>query len=1208
MLNRLSSALPRFYQSRTSKVLAGLIVFYFLFAWLAINPLAKALLPWIAEKQLASRASVESVRFDPLRLTATLRKFALTTPDGAPLAAFDRLVVDIEADGLLHWAWKLKQITLTAPQVHVSISKQGHLNWAALIAKLNEEPSPPDQDLPRLIIENIRIEQGNIAYRDEQAAVPLQAALKPLDVALEGFSTLPEDRGAYLIAAKLPAQGGTLKWKGSLSVNPVASQGTVAIEGLQIDKLMQWVQASAWPLRVSQGQLSSHFDYDFSLPEQHPRLLLKQARVRVEALQGTLPQQRALALQALQLETKQLLLTQHSQMAINAEALALQLEQLRLSDTQSAFSVDAGQVSLPQLSLAMAAAPSVKFDQLALQLRQVQLQRAQKTLFLLPEAVVENVSLDLAAHQASVADIQLNQGQLSATQDRTGLDWQQVFALPAQTTRPPPVDAASTSSAGEPLHWAINHVTLAHWLVTYTDQQLAHPLQASIGDLNIQLALDDSSGVHLKQMQVDAQKVSLQSNQQPAATLARLSIQDAGLMLDKQQIDIKAIELKGLQSAVIRRPDQRLNWQEILSPGPGATPAASAPPSPVKPKPWAVALHRFGLQQAALHIEDQTTATPVVMDVTEAHLEATHMSQDLARPLPVKAGFSLKQGGQFKLQGTVAVAPLKADLQCDLSAWSLKPLAPYVQQVARLRLDDGTASLHGKLQLAAAGNATFRGGFSVDQLRLNEENSTQSFWRWEQLQGEGLTLTLAPNALQLDRLTLSKPQGALIIYPDHSLNLSKVMRPAQNSPTAVATTSTPSTPTTTTASAPRAEGASAAASFPVSVDSVRIQQAELEFADLSLPQAFGTHIHSLGGVINGISSNPTATAQVELDGKVDDYGAARIRGALRPFRATEFTDLRLAFTNLEMNRLTPYSGKFAGRKIESGKLSVDLGYKIKQRALVGENRFVIHKLTLGSKVDSKEAANLPLDLAIAILEDSNGVIDLDLPVSGSLDDPKFSMGGLIWKAFTNVLTKIVTAPFSALGKLFGGSEKLEAIVFDPGTAIINPPELEKLQAVSAALAKRQQLQLGIVPAYDVNTDTRAIRESTLRQQVSTEMGIRLSPDQAPGPIDLNNAKVQSAIRALHDRLTSKGLLKRLTAKLEKVPEGYYAEAQAQLTESIVVSESELQALANARAAAIKKTLLAAGVTDDRLSLQPAVVAKAERDQVPVKLTLEARKH
>lgn len=1222
MLNRLPPSLRPVFQSLAFKVVAGLLVFYFLFAWLAINPLAKWLLPRLAESQLASKASVEKVSFDPLRLITTIEKLALTDKHGAPLASFDRLVIDLEASGLFNWAWKLKQIALTAPHVNVHISKQGRLNWADLIAKLNEDPSPQSPDLPRVIIENIAISQGNIDYEDAQHATPLRASLKPLDFELEGFSTLPKDRGDYLIAAKLPYQGATIKWKGNFGVNPLASQGALAIEGLQIAKLMQWVDQTKLPLRVEAGTFASQFNYDFSVPNQQPKLLVNDAKLRINDLAGALAQGDKLAFAQLAVTAKHLELNQQKQLLITTQNIAVQLDQFNLHKPQADIIIANSSLTLPKLTFTQDKQAQLQFDNLNLNIQKVQLQQAQKTLFALPELAIENVSLNLADRQANVARILLNKGQLSATQTAAGLDWQRAFATPAaasmSTAAVPEPTTVADEKPSDAFHFAITEIALAHWQLSYADQQFAKPLQATVGDFNIQLAIDNASGLALKDLQLEATQLSLQADKKPAAKLARFAVNNAQLALDQQKLEIAAIQLQGLTTAVIRQADQHLNWQTILAPSASANKngadknsAAATPskPSVTSTKPWSYAVKRFALQQADIHIEDQSTPTPVVLDIVDASVEATDLSQNMARLLPVKAGFKVKQGGQFNLQGKLAAAPFKTELQCTLTDLALKPFAPYIQQVALLQLENGATSLQGKLQQTSNGETRFNGGFSVNQLSILEEGNQQPFLRWEKLQGDGLALSLAPNKLQLSTLTLSKPQSKFIIYPDRSMNITKVMRTATSA--SGETPVTASTPASTPAAASKPTATTAASNsndFPVAIDTVRINNAELEFADLSLPQPFGTNIHSLGGVINGISSNPSSTAQVELDGKVDDYGAARIRGALQPFKTTEFTDLKLAFTNLEMNRLTPYSGKFAGRRIESGKLSVDLGYKIKQRVLAGENKFVIHKLTLGERVDSKDAPNLPLDLAIAILEDSDGVIDLDLPVSGSLDDPKFSIGGIVWKAFTNVLTKIVTAPFSALGKLFGGSEKLEAIVFDSGNATISPPELEKLHTVSTALAKRQQLKLGIVPGYDVATDKRAIQEANLRKQVAEEVGVRLEAGQAPGPIDLNNPKVQSAIQTLHDKLTNKGLLKRLAAKLEKAPEGFYAQAQETLTTSIQITDADLQALAKMRADAIQKALLAAGVSAERVSITPPATVKAERDHVPTKLTLDAMKH
>lgn len=1234
---------PWLKPSRVAKGLAGVVIFYILFAWLAVNPLAKWLLPWVAETQLASQASVEKVTFDPFSLTVTIEKLSLTDQHHAPLAAFDRLVVDLEASGIFNWAWKLKQISLTGPYVNVQVSKQGRLNWAELIAKLNENPSPPETDLPRVMIEKITISQGNFEYQDAQHDQPLRASLKPLDFELEGFSTLPQDRGDYLIAAKLPYQGGTIKWKGNFGINPLVSNGQLAIDELQIAKVMQWVQSAALPLQINAGVFSAQLSYDFSLlqptsdlkaaaeqPPQ-PKLLLRDVQLHIQDLAATLADHDKLALKTLAINTKQLALHQSSELSIQSDEIGITLDQLKLQKPQALLSVDNSQLTLPTLTFKLDKQAQLTFEHLDISLKEARLQHGEQSLLHVPEINIKQTRFNLAEQQATIAQIQLNHGQLSATQLSSGmLDWQQIFAQAEQSpshqapsVQPHSAPAAASHSPDKPFQFKIDDLALANWQLAYTDQQFAKPLHARIDDLNLHLAIDNASGLTLSNLQLDASQLHLQAAQHSIAELGKLSAGKINIAMSQQKAEIAAIQLSGLKTSIIRQADQRLNWQALLTKTAGASSASQSvntAPSSAAAAPknaWRFALKQLTLQQAELHIEDQSTPSPVKLDVTDARFSLANLSQDLTRWLPVNAGFRVKQGGQFNLQGKLAAAPFKADLQLALDHLSLKPFAPYIQQVALLRLEEGAASLQGRLVQAAQGTAqgatTFDGGLTVSQLSIIEEDSQQPFLRWDKLQADGMTLSLAPNKLQISSLSLSQPQTKFMIYADRSLNVSKLMRASAAdgnlSPANGASNANPASVNhgkTASVSTPTPEAARA--DFPVNIDSIRISNAELDFADLSLPQPFGTHINNLGGVINGVSSNPASTAQVELDGKVDDFGSARIRGALQPFNSSEFTDIKLAFTNLEMNRLTPYSGKFAGRKITSGKLSVDLEYKIKQRKLAGENKFVINKLTLGERVDSKDAANLPLDLAIAILEDSNGVIDLDLPVSGSLDDPKFSIGGIVWKAFTNILTKIVTAPFSALGKLFGSSEKLEAIVFDAGTASLSPPELEKLQAVSAALNKRQQLKLGIVPGYDTAADTRAIQESTLRKQVAAEMGMTLQADQAPGPIDLNNPKVQSALKALHDRLTNKGLLKRLAAKLEKTPAGFYEQAQETLTTSIPVSEADLQALAQARANGIQQTMLAAGIRQERVEITPTVTAKAERSGVPTRLTLGVIKH
>lgn len=595
---------------------------------------------------------------------------------------------------------------------------------------------------------------------------------------------------------------------------------------------------------------------------------------------------------------------------------------------------------------------------------------------------------------------------------------------------------------------------------------------------------------------------------------------------------------------------------------------------------------------------------PVALDIQDAALEIREGSLDFAKPLPVHAQFKVRQGGQFNADGKRALTPLTGDLKFKLKGLSLKPFSPYVNQIALLKLDSGSAGIDGKLALKSGKtfSTQFQGGFNIGNLAINEEGSNAAFIGWKSLASDNLKLGLNPDELHMDELRVVQPVGKIIIYEDKSINIQRILR-AQAVPASVK------------GNAAKSDNADAdAIKFPVSIERVKIDNGELEFADLSLSPQFGTHINALSGVVNGLSTSPDTTAQVELDGKVDEFGSARIRGSIQPFRATDLTDLKLAFHNIEMNRLTPYSGKFAGHKIESGKMSVDLEYNIKKRQLSGESKFVINKLKLGEHVDSPDAIKLQLDLAIAILEDSDGVIDLDLPITGSLDEPQFSYGKIIWKAIVNVLGKIITAPFRVLGKLLGvSSDKLEAVAFDPGSAVLAPPELEKLKTVAQALAKRPGLKLDIAPGYDPVADRKAIQEMTIRRVVAQEMGLKLGPNENPGPIDLNNPKAQTVIQKLAWDRSPDAKNRSMLDKLKNLvdtskptdPAAYQTMLQ-QLQQWVTVTDKELIALADARAIAMQQTLeQSAGMNAGRLGKsqpKPKPVTGNGRE-VELKMTL-----
>jgi hypothetical protein len=599
-----------------------------------------------------------------------------------------------------------------------------------------------------------------------------------------------------------------------------------------------------------------------------------------------------------------------------------------------------------------------------------------------------------------------------------------------------------------------------------------------------------------------------------------------------------------------------------------------------------------------------------------------------------------------------------ADVKFRLSNLALSPAQPYLAQAANLKLASGRLSTQGRIKFDGrqpdSPKVDFVGGFDVVDLLLSETESGERFLAWQQLVSDSVRAN--PTSLDIEELRLNKLDAKLVIFKDKTVNLTRILKSPPDAsvadPVANPAATAEATDAAVVAEAPKAGVQKTAAkpvepvqpAFRVAIERVRIENSEMDFADYSLALPFGTRIHSLKGAFNGITTQPGALAELEIDGQVDEFGLARAVGQVDLFNPTGFMDIKTVFRNVEMTNLTPYSATFAGRKIASGKLSLDLEYKIKARQLLGENQIIMDKLVLGERVESPTAMNLPLDLAIAILQDSDGKIDLGLPVSGSLDDPQFSYGRIIWKAIGNILTKIVTAPFRALGALFGGSgEKLEKLAFEAGESALTPPEKEKFKQISQILNKRPGLALSIHGVWAAEVDRPVLKENQLRRDVAEKMGIKLAPGEDAGPISTANPKSRAALEALYVQRFSEAEWLSLNAKwrqanpdkkpesgagkmvsrlkgLFKKEEPISAEDLTQLKDidlhgllyqrlldKETVSDTVLQQLAQRRGEAALNGLVAAGSPAERIKLGEAEAVEASGREVQAKLELGVAK-
>lgn len=575
-----------------------------------------------------------------------------------------------------------------------------------------------------------------------------------------------------------------------------------------------------------------------------------------------------------------------------------------------------------------------------------------------------------------------------------------------------------------------------------------------------------------------------------AQKLGELAVEDVHADLAGRRATIARIALKGGQLQATRGADGRIDFVDAIT---QALPRAAAQAPAPAAQPWHFTAGKIELAGFAATLRDESVKPAAVLALDDIGVAADKVTDDMQAPIALRAGFRVHSGGSFKADGQVVPTGPSADLKVQLTDLAIKPAEPYLASVAKLSIADGKLSVDGRATYGKPGSA-FTGGFALNGLRLDEAGTKNRFLIWKSLTSKSVAAT--PARLDLRELALDGLDASLLIARDKTVNITRILRESSTQKKAAPAQQSKSTP-----------------AFVASVARLRITRAELDFADESLALPFGTRIHHLRGNVAGLSNRPGASGLLELEGQVDDYGQARAAGRINLFDPTDFADVNVVFRNVEMTRLTPYSATFLGRKITSGKLSLDLQYKFDKRRVAGDNQVVMDRLTLGERVESPQAKDLPLDLAIAVLQDSDGRIQLGLPVSGSLDDPQFSYGGIIWKAIVNVIAKIATAPFRALASLFGGGEKFDDIVFEAGNGRLAPPEREKLVRVAGILAKRPSVALTLHGVWS-EADRAAFQDRQARRAVAERAGHRLEPAEDPGPLSTQDPKIQSAMESV----------------------------------------------------------------------------------------------
>lgn len=705
-------------------------------------------------------------------------------------------------------------------------------------------------------------------------------------------------------------------------------------------------------------------------------------------------------------------------------------------------------------------------------------------------------------------------------------------------------------------------------------------------------------------LEVDGLTLTMDSGGPPVLSLDTVRAAGGRLDLLDSSAALEALDLGGLTLRAALREDGSLSLLDLLPEAftePGTDDNGSPPTATTAP--WSVSLARLGLEGGRIELEDRTTEPDlaVALEGPALTLEGLDLADGTVMPLTATA--TLSSGGRLAFDGGLTLFPdLAAEGRLELGEVAVAVAQPYVNPFLRVRLQAGTLDLAGDLAHGPDQPLALAGSLSIDDFDLGDAVREERLVAWERLALDRFEADLGENRVDTSVLAFEGLYGRFHIAEDLSTNLGDLLVVSPAAPDA------PGDPSGT--------GSGPVAGLPaITVGGVSLDAAALDFSDLSLPLPFETSIRSLAGDVSTLSTTSEKPASVSMEGQVNEYGLARIEGEINAWDPTANTDITMVFRNLEISRLSPYTIQFAGYAIEEGRLDMDLGYVLDQRQLAGDNNIVIREMRLGDKVDHPDAGSLPLGLAVALLKDSEGIIDLDVPVEGDLDNPEFRIGGVIWQAIGNLITKAVTAPFRLLGSLVGvDSEDFGVMAFAPGRTDISPPDREKLVKLGEAMLERPELVVEVGGTWAPEADRSALQ----KQRVAA----RLSAWQEENPSDgseLSTARERRGLEALFAESFPGEALEPLQTTHSSPPaddpegEGvldepaYLAALRDRLVAATAVEQAALEGLARERATAVLTTLRE-GQPEAELNateVAPEAVEPAEDGTVPLELGVSA---
>ncbi|MGA2464233.1 MAG: DUF748 domain-containing protein [Thermodesulfobacteriota bacterium] len=1184
---------------RLKKFLIGTIIFFVVFTivgFFVLPPIVKSILTKKLSENLHRQVTINQVKINPYTFSLTAR--GLTVKDRAgpeTFASCEEIFLDLQSLSALKMALIFSEIRFTKPYLNISHRQDLSYNFSDLIEKKESKPAEKEKSKPlRFSFNNIRIENGSIDFFDEPNKT--KHTVRELNIGLPFLSNIPSYVERFVqphFSANINGTPYKIEGKTKPFADSLESSFDINLTDLDIPYYLAYV-----PIKMNFKILSAYLDMQtrISFVETKDRKPSVTVTGNVSLKKIAIDDEKKNPLLRLPLLDISIAPSEPIAKIIHLSKVSVQSPALEIRrDEKGAVNV---QSLFPEKQETKPAREKVEVSTtLSVDIDEIQM-------------VGGKVSFSDLSTSTPFKTI-LNPIELKVDHFSNGKDKKSALALSIKTETKETVKLDGEFSI-DPLvaegTVEVKSIPLKKYSPYYRDKIL---FDIEEGRLDLSSRYKYTKGekepeVYLSRISVSLNALRLKKAEENEEFLKipNFSIKETDLDLRKREIKVGGFSTQKGELLVKRFKNGDMNVLKLTTPPPSVSKEApKEDKSKDAEKPWLILLKNLSVDNYTIRVEDQTVSGPVIISAENLKVRGESISTAKNTKGKLSLSLLLNQKGTISTTGMIGIDPFTADLKMDLKGIEIGPLQSYFTDKIKITVTEGTISTAGNFSLGTTDKkelkAAYRGEASLSNFSSIDKLNAEDFLKWESLSLSGLNVGYNPLSIDIKGISLTNFYSRVIMNPGGTLNLQEIIEKGElkqetTQPPVTQGKTPPPTQEKATPSQKEKESTK-----DIEIGTVTLQGGTIDFSDRSVKPDYSAKLTEIGGRISGLSSKETTMADVELRGKLDDYAPLEITGKINPLKEDLYVDIKARFKDMELSPTTPYAAKYVGYTVEKGKLSFELKYLIVKKKLESQNYIFLDQLTLGEKVESPHATKLPVKLAIALLRDRNGEVKLDIPVTGSLDDPKFSVWGIILKIIVNLLAKAATSPFALLGAVFGGGEELSYLEFDDGIATIAETNIKKIDTLVKALSDRPALKLDIEGHVDLERDREGLKQLLFQRKSKAQKLKEMVKKGIPAlPVDEVKIEPKEYEKYL-----------KMAYKEEKFPKPRnilgiakdlpVPEMEKLMLTHIEIKESDLRSLASQRAMSVKDAISKTGkVESERIFiLEPKSLAPAKKEKL-----------